>query len=176
MRVNFNSMMALLAGLSLAACATSSKSHAPTAEETAAANAFASTYVPRPSAPTLIRNATVFDGAGAELDNADVLMADGHIASVGQNLTAPAGATVIDGTGKYVTPGIIDPHSHLGVYPSPSIDATQNGNELTSPDTAKSGPNTRCGRWIRGLGAPSPAASPRCTSCQARAICSADAG
>ncbi|HVV32027.1 MAG TPA: amidohydrolase family protein [Vitreimonas sp.] len=136
MRARFKSMMALLAGLSLAACATASKPHEPSAEETAAANAFASTYVPRPSVPTLIRNATVFDGNGAQLDNADVLMSGGHIVSVGQHLTAPDGATVIDGTGKYVTPGIIDPHSHLGVYPSPAIDATQNGNELTSPDTA----------------------------------------
>jgi imidazolonepropionase-like amidohydrolase len=136
MRAKFKSTMAVLAALSLAACATAPKHPEPTAEETAAANAFASTYVPRPSVPTLIRNATVFDGNGAELDNADVLMVDGHISAVGQHLAAPDGAITIDGTGKWVTPGIIDPHSHLGVYPSPAIDATQNGNELTNPDTA----------------------------------------
>src|SRR5262249_6214134 len=47
------------------------------------------------------------------------------------------GATVIDATGRFVTPGIIDVHSHLGVYPSPAIDATSDGNELTQPNTAE---------------------------------------
>jgi len=117
----------------LAACAT-----APESDEAAdTPTPFASTYAPRPSVPTLIRGATVFDGAGAELANADVLMQDGHIAAVGQNLTAPDGATVIDGAGRFVTPGIIDAHSHLGVYPSPSINATSDGNELTQPNTAE---------------------------------------
>jgi imidazolonepropionase-like amidohydrolase len=125
-------VVALAAGLALSACAT-----APETEEAAATNAYASTYTPRASVPTLIRGATVFDGAGGELANADVLMQDGHIAAVGQNLTAPEGATIIDGGGRFVTPGIIDAHSHLGVYPSPSIDATSDGNEATQPNTAE---------------------------------------
>jgi imidazolonepropionase-like amidohydrolase len=78
----------------------------------------------------------VFDGAGAELSNADVLMRDGRIVAVGQDLAA-AGATVVDGRGRFVTPGIIDAHSHLGVYPSPSINATADGNEVTQPNTAE---------------------------------------
>lgn len=133
MRSIFQSAVALAAGLALTACAT-----APEDEDAAdTATPFASTYTPRPSVPTLIRGATVFDGNGGELANADVLMQDGRIAAVGQNLTAPDGATVIDGAGRFVTPGIIDAHSHLGVYPSPSISATSDGNEATQPNTAE---------------------------------------
>ena len=54
-----------------------------------------------------------------------------------QTVTAPAGAVVIDADGKWVTPGIIDTHSHLGVYPAPGIESTQDGNEMTSPNTAE---------------------------------------
>ena len=77
--------------------------------------AFPSTYQPLPSQPVLISGATVLDGAGARLDNADVLMVDGRIAGVGTGLQAPDGTLRIDGSGKWVTPGIIDVHSHLGV-------------------------------------------------------------
>ena len=136
MRIRLRTMAACLGALSLAACATTSH-HADRTPPDPNNGAYASTYAPRPSVPTLIRGATVFDGNGATLQNADVLMADGHITQVGQNLSPPAGATIIDAHGKYVTPGIIDPHSHLGVYPSPAIEATQDGNELTDPDRAE---------------------------------------
>jgi len=96
---------------------------------------FPSTYKPLPSTPTLIRNATVLTGTDKELDHADVLMAHGKIVAVGYKLKAPAGAKVIDGTGKFVTPGIIDIHSHLGVYPSPSEPSTEDGNEMVNPVT-----------------------------------------
>jgi len=56
-----------------------------------------------------------------------VLLRDGKIVAVGTNVTAPADALVIDGTGKYVTPGIIDVHSHIGVYPAPEVDANSDG-------------------------------------------------
>ncbi|NWP05681.1 amidohydrolase, partial [Escherichia coli] len=56
--------------------------------------------------------------------------------AVGQNLAAD-GATVIDGQGKYVTPGVIDIHSHLGDYPSPGVQANSDGNEMTGPVTAE---------------------------------------
>jgi imidazolonepropionase-like amidohydrolase len=125
-------LSALILAACLAACAT-----APGDDEAdQSANAYASTYAPRPSTPTLIRGATVFDGAGAQLDHADVLMRDGRIVGVGPNLSAE-GATVVDAAGRYVTPGIIDVHSHLGVYPSPAIDATSDGNEATGPNTAE---------------------------------------
>jgi imidazolonepropionase-like amidohydrolase len=62
---------------------------------------------------TLIRGATVITVTRGTLPNSDVLIQNGRIAAIGNNLTAPAGATTIDATGKFVTPGLIDPHSHL---------------------------------------------------------------
>jgi imidazolonepropionase-like amidohydrolase len=61
---------------------------------------------------TLIRNATVMTASHGTLPATDILIHNGKIAAIGQNLKAPAGARVIDATGKYVSPGIIDPHSH----------------------------------------------------------------
>ncbi|GIK47865.1 MAG: amidohydrolase [Alphaproteobacteria bacterium] len=133
MRSRLHPVIALVAGLALTACATAPETEREAADARAP---FGSTYTPRPSTPTLIRNATVFDGNGAELANADVLMRDGRIVAVGQNLSAD-GATVVDGAGRFVTPGIIDAHSHLGVYPSPGIQATSDGNEITQPNTAE---------------------------------------
>jgi imidazolonepropionase-like amidohydrolase len=98
---------------------------------------FASTYRPFPSQATLIRGGTVMTAAGEIIPNGQVLLVDGRISSVGATVSAPAGATVVDATGKYVTPGIIDTHSHLGVYPSPGVDAHADGNEMTSPNTAE---------------------------------------
>src|SRR5262245_56850858 len=110
----------VLSGL-LAACAAQqhvADSHAapaPAAPTPAAAKArdpFASTYQPAASGTTLIRGATVLTGTGTRLDNADVLIANGRIDAVGANLKAPDGAQVIDAKGRWVTPGIIDIHSH----------------------------------------------------------------
>ena len=53
----------------------------------------------------------------------------------GPDTPIPADIAVFDGTGKFVTPGIIDIHSHLGDYPTPSVDAHSDGNEATSPTT-----------------------------------------
>src|SRR5260370_3032075 len=61
---------------------------------------------------TLIRNATVLTITQGTLENTDVLIRKGKIAAVGKNLKGSAGARVIDATGKFVIPGIIDCHSH----------------------------------------------------------------
>jgi len=61
---------------------------------------------------TLIRNATVLTITRGVLQNTDVLIRSGKIAGVGKNLNASSDARIIDGTGKYVMPGIIDCHSH----------------------------------------------------------------
>ncbi len=103
------------------------------------ADAFASTYRPLPSQTTVIRNATILTAAGALIERGTVLMQNGTIAAVGQAVSAPAEAVVIDATGKWVTPGLIDTHSHLGVYPAPAIAAVEDGNEMTSPNTAEVG-------------------------------------
>ena len=105
-----------------------------------AAAPYESTYVPRPAEATLIRDVAVFTGDGEALERADVLLKDRRIAAI-----AEAGALaadlepgwVIDGGGKWLTPGIIDVHSHLGVYPSPEVASTSDGNEMTAANTAE---------------------------------------
>ena len=95
---------------------------------------YPSTYARYPGAVTVIRNVTIFDGEGAKIDNGVVVFGDGAITAMGDaSLASPAGAIEIDGTGKFVTPGIIDVHSHLGDYPSPGVEGNSDGNEATSP-------------------------------------------
>jgi len=60
----------------------------------------------------LIKNATVMTAVRGTLENTDILVRNGKIAKIGKNLSAGAGAEVIDATGKFVTPGIVDCHSH----------------------------------------------------------------
>ena len=133
------SVIALGAALLAApAIAKDAKDKGPPPEKvTVDPNPFPSTYAPKPAAPVLFRNATVLDGIGGRMDGADVLVSGGKIAAVGQGLDAPDGAQVIDATGKWLTPGIIDMHSHLGVYPSPGIQAHSDGNEATGANTAE---------------------------------------
>src|SRR5207342_3688831 len=78
----------------------------------------------------------ILTAAGPAIRNGAVLLRDGRIAAVGTNVQAPADALVIDGTGKYLTPGVIDTHSHLGVYAAPGVEALSDGNEATNPVTA----------------------------------------
>ncbi len=99
------------------------------------AEPFASTYVAKANAPILIQHATVLTGTGVQLNDADVLIQDGKITAVRKDAGTVPGAIVINGKGKYVTPGLIDAHSHLGVYPSPSVWAHSDGNEATAPTT-----------------------------------------
>ena len=99
-------------------------------------NPFPSQYTPLPGAPTVITGVTILDGIGNKIDNGMVYFTNGKIAAIGENLDIPAEATVVDGTGKWVTPGIIDVHSHLGVYPSPSTHSHSDGNEAIKPVTA----------------------------------------
>ncbi|MBQ4832511.1 amidohydrolase [Pseudoalteromonas sp. MMG010] len=99
-------------------------------------NPYPSTYKPVAISSTLITNATVLTGTGERLDDTDVLLVDGKVKQVGKDLSADADTT-IDAMGKWVTPGIIDVHSHLGAYPSPSVESHQDGNEMTSPNTAE---------------------------------------
>jgi imidazolonepropionase-like amidohydrolase len=102
------------------------------------AEAFPSTYSPLPSQATLITNATILTGTGERLDNASLLISDGKIVFVGESETsgeAPSDVNTIDASGRWVTPGIIDVHSHLGVYASPGVKAHSDGNEVTSPAT-----------------------------------------
>ncbi|HEX7182521.1 MAG TPA: amidohydrolase [Thermoanaerobaculia bacterium] len=107
-----------------------------TSEPTRTAAAYPSSYKPLPSRPVLITNATLLTAAGDRIEGGSLLMRDGKIAAVGPQVQAPADAQVIDARGKWVTPGIIDAHSHLGVYASPGVEAHSDGNEATEPVTA----------------------------------------
>ena len=98
--------------------------------------AFESRYVGLAAQTTLITGATILTGTGERLDNADLLLVDGKIAEIGTGLSA-AGADVVDAEGRWVTPGVIDVHSHLGVYASPGTQSHSDGNEATAPVTAQ---------------------------------------
>ena len=102
-----------------------------------APNLYASTYRPLPSQTTVITNATILTAAGPTIEGGSILLQNGKIAAVGPTVNAPAGAVVIDARGKWVTPGIIDTHSHLGVYAAPGVDSLSDGNEMTNPVTAE---------------------------------------
>ncbi len=108
---------------------------APQAATDSAHVPFPSTYRAHPDSDVLLRNATVLTAAGPELPGASVLIRGGRIAAVGRDVTAPAGVRVIDATGKFITPGIIDTHSHIGVYAAPGTSAESDGNEATNPVT-----------------------------------------
>ncbi|GAA4858417.1 amidohydrolase [Luteimonas vadosa] len=125
---------ALATGCASTDAATTSESPAPAARFTD--DPYPSTYRAIAAPPVLISGATVLTGSGERLDGADVLLQDGKVVAVGSGLAAPANATRVDGTGKWVTPGLIDVHSHLGVYPSPGASAHSDGNEATAPVTA----------------------------------------
>lgn len=99
--------------------------------------AYPSTYAPPPSQPVLIRDATVLDGRGNLIEHGAVLLSEGKVKAIGRTVTAPAGVTIIDGKGKWVTPGIIDVHSHLGAGPSPGVKGQDSINEFSGPINAR---------------------------------------
>ena len=99
-------------------------------------NPYPSTYQALPAQSTLLTNATILTGTGERLDDADILLVNGKVMQVGKNLSAEQ-AKVIDMAGKWITPGIIDVHSHLGVYPNPQVESHSDGNEMTSPNTSE---------------------------------------
>src|SRR5688572_26916141 len=89
------------------------------------------------AAPTVVlQGGTVLTAAGAKYAPGYVVIEAGRLRAIGEG-TPPEvpGAKILDVTGKFVTPGIIDSHSHLGVYPSPNADAHEDGNEATAPTT-----------------------------------------
>jgi imidazolonepropionase-like amidohydrolase len=124
------------AALFLSGCAAGDADSKPAPAIHINEDPYPSTYVRYPGVLTVIRHATVFDADGRRIDNGTLVFGDGVIKAIGgPELAAPAGALEIDGTGKFVTPGIIDIHSHLGDYPSPGVEANSDGNEATDPVT-----------------------------------------
>jgi len=89
--------------------------------------AFGQTSAPAVHHDVVIKNAVVMTVTHGNIKNGSIYIKDGKIAAVGENVNAPAGATVIDAGGKYVTPGIVDSHSHIAL--------DDDVNEATSPIT-----------------------------------------
>ncbi|WP_198351005.1 amidohydrolase family protein [Flavisphingomonas formosensis] len=103
---------------------------------------FPSTYKPLPRADTLIVHATILDGAGHRIDDGQILLHDGKVAAIGHELDGK-GARQIDAHGRWVTPGIIDVHSHDGTYVVPLTAADANASDVSE----MSDPNA-AGTWI----------------------------
>lgn len=137
MRLSRFALLLLVAGCATKAPPPSSAGSNPPDVVSIPKDPYPSTYKPWPGATTVIQNAVVFDGTGKKFSPGAVRIENGKVAEVGATVTVPVGATVIDAQGKYVTPGIIDIHSHLGDYPSPQVDALSDGNEATSPSRAE---------------------------------------
>lgn len=83
----------------------------------------------------IFRDATVMTATGEVIENGDVWIRDGKIIAVGADLEA-TDAQELNMSGKWITPGLIDTHSHLGVYPVPYAEAHSDGNEATAPTRA----------------------------------------
>jgi imidazolonepropionase-like amidohydrolase len=129
---------ALLAGSAGPVAAKKDKDAQPASQGSSAEpeNPYPSTYKAYPGRPTVIRGATIFDGEGGRIEKGVVFLSEGKVVAIGgPDTPIPADIAVFDGTGKYVTPGVIDIHSHLGDYPSPGVEANSDGNEATSPVT-----------------------------------------
>ena len=127
-------VFASLALLALVGCAETPPPKKKAAPVRINEDPYPSTYHAYPGTLTVIRGATIFDGEGGQIDNGTIVLADGAIQAVGgADMPIPAGAYEVDGHGKWVTPGVIDVHSHLGDYPSPGTSSLSDGNEATGP-------------------------------------------
>ena len=111
--------------------------HAPPPTPPPAPTAIA--YAPdRPAPPIALVHAKLWTGEGRTIDDGTIVLRDGRIEALGGPETRVGdGVQVVDAKGRWVTPGIIDVHSHLGVYPTPRMQAHMDGNEMTSPVTAE---------------------------------------
>jgi imidazolonepropionase-like amidohydrolase len=84
----------------------------------------------------VLAGGTVLTAAGARYEPGFVVLEDGRITAVGEGAAPEVrDAVVVDVSGRFVTPGLIDTHSHLGVYPTPWANAHEDGNEATAPTT-----------------------------------------
>ena len=98
---------------------------------------YESSYQPLPYTNTIFKNGNIYDGDGKEFIETDIIIQDGKIIAIGEDLPMSNDLITVDATGKWITPGIIDIHSHMGVYPAPSVKTSSDGNEATSPVTAE---------------------------------------
>jgi imidazolonepropionase-like amidohydrolase len=131
----------MVLGLTGSAMTAAARPHPPGREPVfePAADPYPSTYRRATSAPLVLIGATILDGAGQRIDDGEIVLAAGKVQAIGHHLPRPAGSIVIDARGKWVTPGLIDVHTHLGVYslPQTSLDAEASDvTELHDPNAA----------------------------------------
>ncbi|MBT6179868.1 MAG: amidohydrolase [Deltaproteobacteria bacterium] len=126
--------------LALSACASSSTNAAAKVKEALKPLVYpsepADMKLPVSAATTIIDGATILTAAGPTYSPGYIVFKDGKIQDVGEG-AAPTieGAAIINAKGQFVTPGIIDTHSHMGVYANPGVRAHSDGNEMVRPTT-----------------------------------------
>ncbi len=133
---------ATIAAILLAIAAWPSAAASPEGPEAAlhGADHLPSTYRPLPREDVLITGATILDGVGGRHDGADVLLRDGKVVALGPGLARPSGVRIVEAAGRWVTPGLIDVHSHDGTYMLPIVyesPPTWDVAELSSPNVAE---------------------------------------
>ena len=126
--------------LALTACASSNTAASPKSKTPLKPLVYpaepADQTMPTAEGTTVIQGATVLTAAGQTFAPGYIVLVDGKIADVGEGTTEiPEGAKTIDASGHFVTPGIIDTHSHMGVYSNPGVRAHSDGNEMVRPTT-----------------------------------------
>ncbi|WP_284734701.1 amidohydrolase family protein [Sphingosinicella terrae] len=102
----------------------------------------ASRYQPLPRRDLLLTGATILDGAGGRLTG-DILVRDGRIAAVGPRLPRPEGVEIVAADGRWITPGLIDIHTHYGTYLLP-----QTRGEAEVSDVIESSDPNVADTWI----------------------------
>ncbi|MFN3514835.1 MAG: amidohydrolase [Phenylobacterium sp.] len=146
LRACSNTALGGLFALALAGCATGAPKPPPAAAPAPAASLrpgldprgadpFPSTYRPAAARPVAIVGANILTAAGPEILGGTVVLSEGKILAVGRDVAPPTGAEIVQANGMWVTPGVIDAHSHLGVFPSPGVAGHADGNENIDPVT-----------------------------------------
>lgn len=135
-------LMAIIVTSFLGCTATPKKDDAKNAEQNAEAykpyrEKRASNLTPTLNTPEniILNNATIMTAENRTLKGGSIWLKDGKIQQISETEIKIEGATIIDAQGKFITPGIIDTHSHMGVYAVPYTAATSDGNEATSKAT-----------------------------------------
>ena len=135
MRFKLSSVVGLLACIALFGCEDMGSKSTLIEVSLPDKNPYPSTYSPSASVPLALLGANVLTGDGAELLDVDVWVADGKIVAIGADLEIPEGVARVAVDGRWLTPGLIDVHSHMGVYSAPGTANHNDGNEMTSPVT-----------------------------------------
>lgn len=144
MRFKSQFVVAVALGMLLAACGRDTPNQP--GDVAFITDPYPSTYDPDLEGQMLIKNATILDGRGTQHDAATLVLRKGKVVAIysgddAETIAAdiaanePRDLIEVDAQGRWVTPGIIDNHSHLGVYPSPSVSAHNDGNEISAPVT-----------------------------------------